>query len=50
MYSTDAINWSSAMAAENQYWDAVLWGGDKFVALYPGGGVNTVMWSFSGVS
>ena len=50
MYSTDAINWYSAMAAENQYWTDVTWGGDKFIAVYPGGGVNTVMWSFSGVS
>ena len=50
MYSTDAINWYSAMAAENQYWTDVTWRGDKFIAVYPGGGVNTVMWSFSGVS
>ena len=47
MYSTDAINWTSASAAEANGWNSVTYGGGKFVAVATVG-TNRVMWSLTG--
>ena len=44
MYSTDAINWTSASAAEANTWYSVTYGNGKFVAV-SSNGTNRVMYS-----